>query len=282
MDFPRYRPGLDSYLNLRDQHAFPDEANLYYNIAPGFCRELFSPNYVRRQDIAVKRMQEQQEYERWEEEARVQNARRLHASEERRRAQEERLRQDEILRRNQEQLRAAEARNQREYDEKLKNTADALRREFEEKLQQVSQSTSVPAALAVPQQQQQQQQKENVQSIGQDWVPVKSLDALSVSSSSSVATACASENNAAFSPVSSALPPPTPSPLVSAQPLPLPLPAKEKEQAQDKSCVVCMDRERNVVCFPCTHFILCFECSGGLKQCPMCKDDAQMIKCIVS
>ena len=40
---------------------------------------------------------------------------------------------------------------------------------------------------------------------------------------------------------------------------------------KDRTCVVCLDREREVVLDPCRHYCLCRECSNSLSKCPMCR-----------
>ena len=43
------------------------------------------------------------------------------------------------------------------------------------------------------------------------------------------------------------------------------------ELAWKKVCVVCLDREREVVLDPCRHFCLCKQCSESLGKCPICR-----------
>ena len=40
---------------------------------------------------------------------------------------------------------------------------------------------------------------------------------------------------------------------------------------KDRMCVVCLDREREVVLDPCRHYSICRECSNYLDICPMCR-----------
>jgi hypothetical protein len=40
---------------------------------------------------------------------------------------------------------------------------------------------------------------------------------------------------------------------------------------KNRTCVVCLEREREVVLHPCRHYCLCIECSDRLRQCPMCR-----------
>ena len=44
---------------------------------------------------------------------------------------------------------------------------------------------------------------------------------------------------------------------------------------KDSTCVVCLDREREVVLNPCRHYSLCRECSNSLDICPMCRAPIQ-------
>jgi hypothetical protein len=38
-----------------------------------------------------------------------------------------------------------------------------------------------------------------------------------------------------------------------------------------KECIICMDREREIIFAPCGHFILCKECNSKIKEkCPYC------------
>jgi hypothetical protein len=40
---------------------------------------------------------------------------------------------------------------------------------------------------------------------------------------------------------------------------------------KNRTCVVCLEREREVVLHPCRHYCLCIECSDRLRQCPICR-----------
>lgn len=44
-----------------------------------------------------------------------------------------------------------------------------------------------------------------------------------------------------------------------------------KWSKKDRTCVVCLEREREVVLHPCRHYCLCIECSDHLRQCPICR-----------
>jgi hypothetical protein len=46
---------------------------------------------------------------------------------------------------------------------------------------------------------------------------------------------------------------------------------------KNMTCVVCLDREREVVLHPCRHYCLCLECSNRLRQCPMCRRQIEYI-----
>lgn len=39
---------------------------------------------------------------------------------------------------------------------------------------------------------------------------------------------------------------------------------------QNHRCVICMDKERNLVFNPCSHVVCCSICSKSLKSCPIC------------
>ena len=54
-------------------------------------------------------------------------------------------------------------------------------------------------------------------------------------------------------------------------------------EAEDRSCVVCMDHERDALFMPCQHLAMCFNCSAALEKCPICQQKIEnRIKCIVS
>lgn len=36
-------------------------------------------------------------------------------------------------------------------------------------------------------------------------------------------------------------------------------------------CQLCTERERNVVCNPCKHFVMCLQCSARVDACPVCR-----------
>eukprot|EP00899_Mesostigma_viride_P019750 jgi/Mesvir1/27777/Mv07460-RA.1 len=46
--------------------------------------------------------------------------------------------------------------------------------------------------------------------------------------------------------------------------------AKERKSAW--SCSVCLDKEMQVVLFPCCHACLCRECVDKLSSCPICRE----------
>ena len=43
----------------------------------------------------------------------------------------------------------------------------------------------------------------------------------------------------------------------------------------DRTCVVCLEREREVVLDPCRHYCLCKQCSNSLTKCPICRKQIQ-------
>lgn len=40
---------------------------------------------------------------------------------------------------------------------------------------------------------------------------------------------------------------------------------------QQEACVICMDRQRNVVILDCGHFCCCSECAQRVNNCPVCR-----------
>ena len=40
---------------------------------------------------------------------------------------------------------------------------------------------------------------------------------------------------------------------------------------QQEACVICMDRQRNVVILECGHFCCCLECAQRVNNCPVCR-----------
>jgi hypothetical protein len=60
-------------------------------------------------------------------------------------------------------------------------------------------------------------------------------------------------------------------------------PVNQKVESDETICVVCMDAKRDVVLMPCTHNVVCYDCSLKLKECPVCRAKiAQKIKYISS
>jgi hypothetical protein len=45
-------------------------------------------------------------------------------------------------------------------------------------------------------------------------------------------------------------------------------------------CVICMERVRDIVLYPCKHFCLCVQCSENVFKCPLCKQRIQTRKFI--
>ena len=48
--------------------------------------------------------------------------------------------------------------------------------------------------------------------------------------------------------------------------------AAAEKRAEEKQCVVCMDKEKDVALDPCGHRV-CAECAPSLNECPMCKQN---------
>lgn len=40
---------------------------------------------------------------------------------------------------------------------------------------------------------------------------------------------------------------------------------------REQICVVCMDRQKNIMFLPCSHLAACVECSASLTKCPVCR-----------
>lgn len=45
----------------------------------------------------------------------------------------------------------------------------------------------------------------------------------------------------------------------------------EREPDERLRCVVCWERERNTVAFPCRHLACCAACARKLRDCPVCR-----------
>ena len=45
----------------------------------------------------------------------------------------------------------------------------------------------------------------------------------------------------------------------------------KKESSEDSTCVICMERQRNVVLLPCGHFGFCDVCAANISDCPICR-----------
>lgn len=46
---------------------------------------------------------------------------------------------------------------------------------------------------------------------------------------------------------------------------------RDKTSGIIDSCVVCLDRVRNVILIPCRHMVVCHGCASRLEECPICK-----------
>ena len=40
---------------------------------------------------------------------------------------------------------------------------------------------------------------------------------------------------------------------------------------QERACVVCLDRVKNIIFLPCAHLAACVECSVSMQKCPVCR-----------
>jgi hypothetical protein len=49
------------------------------------------------------------------------------------------------------------------------------------------------------------------------------------------------------------------------------------EAVYNKMCVVCLERERDVVLYPCTHCCLCRECKDSVHICPICRSSVRQV-----
>jgi len=47
---------------------------------------------------------------------------------------------------------------------------------------------------------------------------------------------------------------------------------RKRDEEQDRSCVVCMEKERKVLLLPCKHVCLCESCSVSVDVCPLCRE----------
>jgi hypothetical protein len=43
----------------------------------------------------------------------------------------------------------------------------------------------------------------------------------------------------------------------------------------ERLCVICLNKDKNVIFLPCAHFAACLECSMSLNNCPMCRSEIQ-------
>jgi hypothetical protein len=43
----------------------------------------------------------------------------------------------------------------------------------------------------------------------------------------------------------------------------------------ERLCVVCLDKVKNIIFLPCAHLAACLECSFSLQNCPMCRTKIQ-------
>ena len=54
-----------------------------------------------------------------------------------------------------------------------------------------------------------------------------------------------------------------------------------KVESSKELCVVCLDEEATRACIPCTHDVVCGNCSDNfrlnVKFCPLCRHDIKMI-----
>ena len=42
-------------------------------------------------------------------------------------------------------------------------------------------------------------------------------------------------------------------------------------------CKICMERDVEVIFYPCKHFVCCASCSAAVKVCPICRVDIESI-----
>ena len=43
----------------------------------------------------------------------------------------------------------------------------------------------------------------------------------------------------------------------------------------ERLCVICLAKDKNVLFLPCAHLAACLECSLSLKMCPICRSKIQ-------
>ncbi len=51
-----------------------------------------------------------------------------------------------------------------------------------------------------------------------------------------------------------------------------------EDEWEERNCVICFQRKRNMIIEPCCHLCLCPTCCEGVKTCPVCRADAKEIK----
>ena len=64
---------------------------------------------------------------------------------------------------------------------------------------------------------------------------------------------------------------PTPEPTKLTKSAPPSSVVEDLDQEDDDTCVVCLERVRNIAISPCGHFVLCNICTGDIKICPICR-----------
>eukprot|EP00316_Scyphosphaera_apsteinii_P017255 CAMPEP_0119325442 /NCGR_PEP_ID=MMETSP1333-20130426/65823_1 /TAXON_ID=418940 /ORGANISM="Scyphosphaera apsteinii, Strain RCC1455" /LENGTH=187 /DNA_ID=CAMNT_0007333427 /DNA_START=16 /DNA_END=575 /DNA_ORIENTATION=+ len=47
----------------------------------------------------------------------------------------------------------------------------------------------------------------------------------------------------------------------------------ERESDERRLCIICMEREKEIVFIPCAHFITCSRCAERCTRCPKCRDE---------
>ena len=49
----------------------------------------------------------------------------------------------------------------------------------------------------------------------------------------------------------------------------------EISEGKDFRCVICLQKDKNVIFLPCAHLASCVECSLALKNCPLCRKNVE-------
>ena len=45
----------------------------------------------------------------------------------------------------------------------------------------------------------------------------------------------------------------------------------ERQKLENFKCVICLERDKNVVFLTCNHMVCCEQCANIVKDCPLCR-----------